>query len=86
MSMSFQAQDLILQNSVQGNYLIHKREVWTQNYKFISKNTYVYTYNELSNKRGVFLILFEKIFPTPCFFTYTNEKKSQLHVLSPTLM
>ena len=38
----------------------------------------------ISNKRGVFLILFEKIFPTPHFFTYTNEKKSQLHDFSPT--
>ena len=30
------------------------------------------TYSELSNKRGVFLILFEKNFPTPSFFTDIN--------------
>ena len=42
-------------------------------------------YSELSNKLRVFLILFEEIFPTPHFFTYTNEKeKSQPHDFSPT--
>ena len=41
----------------------------------IKKNsTYVaiHCYSELSNKNGVFLIVFEKTFPT-----YKNEKKSQ---------
>ena len=34
-----------------------------------------FKYSELSNKREVYLILFEKNFPTPRFFYYPNEKK-----------
>ena len=42
-------------------------------------------HSELSNKRRVCLILFEKIFPTRCFFSLTQmKKKSQLHVFSST--
>ena len=41
-------------------------------------------YSELSNKRGVFLILFEKLLLIPRFLTYTIEKKSKLHIFSPT--
>ena len=40
-------------------------------------------YSELSNKRGVFLVIFEKCFPTQCFFTYAHTKMeimSQFHV------
>ena len=32
-------------------------------------------FSEFSNKRGIFLILFEKNSPTPRFFTYKNDKK-----------
>ena len=49
--------------------LIHKREVWTQNYKFISKNTYIHTMNSLINVE---------------FFLFFLRKFSQLLVFSPT--
>ena len=51
--------------------LIHKREVWTQNYKFISKNTCIHTMNSLINVE---------------FFLFFLRKFSQLLVFSPTQM
>ena len=41
-------------------------------------------YSELSQNMDFFLILFEKLFLTPRFLTYTTEKKSQFHDFSPT--
>ena len=45
-----------------------------------------FKYSELSNKREVYLILFEKIFPTPRCFTYPNEKSPNSTFISTPLL
>ena len=51
---------------------------------FVKNHSFVHVFvSEVSNKLGVFLILFEKIFPIPRFFTYIqlNEYETDQYFL-----